>query len=316
MKDEIKNFLFEEKYRPKTVAECILPDRLKKVFQSYVDTKEIPNLLLFGPPGSGKTTVAIAMCEEIGLNYLFIPSSDERGIDTLRTKVKTYASTISLMGGKKVIIFDEADGITADAQNALRGVTQEFSDNCTFIFTCNTKAKLIDALHSRTASIDFFLKSDEKDKMTAAFYKRLVVILNTENIPFEEKALAKIVKQFFPDYRRTLVELQRYSSGGSIDAGTVAQLSDVRKFSELRGFLKDKDFTAMRNWVATNSDIDASRLYRKVYDSLYENLKSASIPQAVVTIAKYLHMSAFSADQEITVTACLTELMIDCEFQE
>jgi DNA polymerase III delta prime subunit len=311
MNDE---FLWVEKYRPRKVNECILPDRIKKSFQEYVDKGSIPNLMLTGSAGVGKTTVAIAMCEEIGLNYLFINSSEERGIDMLRTRIKGYASTISLTGGRKVIILDEADYLTPEAQAGLRGAIEEFSDNCSFIFTCNFKARLIEALHSRCSVIDFTLKSDEKPDMAIMLTKRLENILSKEGVSYDKKVLVQIVGKFFPDYRRTLNELQRYSSGGSIDAGTLAQVSDVRKIADLVGFLKNQNFAEMRKWVVANSDIDPARIYRKIYDSLYEYFKPQSIPQAVVIIAKYQYQSAFVADQEINLVACLTEIMVDCEY--
>lgn len=307
-------FLWCERWRPKTVSDCILPDRIKSAFQEYVNTKSIPNLMLTGTAGVGKTTIASAMCEEIGLNYLFINSSEERGIDMLRTKIKGYASTISLTGGRKVIILDEADYLTPEAQAGLRGAIEEFSANCTFIFTCNFKARLIDALHSRCSVIDFTLKAEEKPRMASQFFKRLEVILKTEGITYDTKVLIKIVEKHFPDYRRTLNELQRYSSSGAIDAGVVSQVLDVRKLSDLSGHLKSGDFSAMRKWVVSNTDIDPARVYRKVYDSLYDFLKPESIPQAVVIIARYQYQSAFVADQEINLVACLTELMVDCEY--
>ena len=307
-------YLWVEKFRPKTVSDCILPDRIKKVFQNYVDTANIPNLMLTGSAGVGKTTVAMAMCEEIGLNYMFINSSEERGIDMLRTKIRGYASTISLTGGRTVIILDEADYLTPDAQAALRGAVEEYSENCSFIFTCNFKSRLLDALHSRCSVIDFSLKADEKPRMAAQLFQRLSTILINQKVEYDKQVLIKIVEKFFPDYRRTLNELQRYSSGGSIDAGTLAQISDVRKIADLVGYLKEGNFAEMRKWVVTNSDIEPSRIYRKVYDSLYEYFKPASIPQAVVILARYQYQSAFVADQEINLVACLTEIMVDCEY--
>ncbi len=309
-----ESFLWVEKYRPSTVSECILPDRLKKIFQDYVNTKEIPNLMLTGSAGVGKTTVAKAMCAEIGVNHLFINSSEERGIDMLRTKIRTYASTMSLTGGKKVIILDEADYLTPEAQAALRGAIEEFANNCTFIFTCNFKSRLIEALHSRCSVVDFSLKREEKQEMAAQLFKRMQSILNEESVKYEKEVLVKIIGKYFPDYRRTLNELQRYSASGNLDAGIVAQLSDVRKIGDLVKHLKDKNFGEMRKWVVVNSDIDASSIFRKIYDSLFESFKSESIPQAVVTIAKYQYQSAFVADQEINLVACLTELMVECEF--
>lgn len=309
-----ESFLWVEIYRPKTIEDCILPDRLKKPFQEYVNSKEIPNLMLTGSAGVGKTTVARAMCDEIGINHLYINASENRGIDVLRTTIRNYASTVSLTGGKKVIILDEADYLTGEAQAALRGAIEEFSKNCTFIFTCNFKSKLIDALHSRCSVIDFALKNDEKKEMAAQLFKRLQFILTKEGVTYDKAVVAKIIEKFFPDYRRTLNELQRYSSSGNLDAGIVAQLSDVRKISELVKHLKDKNFGEMRKWCVANSDIEPARIYRKVYDSLYQYFKPESIPQAVVTISKYQYQAAFVADQEINLVACLTELMVDCEY--
>jgi len=308
-----REFLLSEKYRPQKISDCILPERLKKVFQEYVNKKTIPNLMLTGTAGVGKTTAAIAMCEEIGLDYIFINSSEERGIDTLRTKIRGYASTVSFSGSQKVIILDEADYITPEAQAALRGAIEEFSSNCSFIFTCNFKSKLIDAIHSRCSVIDFTLNNDEKPKMAAQFYKRLCEILTKESITFDKTVVAKLVEKYFPDYRRTLNELQRYSSSGNIDLSVLNQVSNIKNMSDLMKYLKEKNFGEMRKWVVTNSDIDTTRIYRKIYDTLYDYMKPESIPQAVVIIAKYQYQSAFVPDQEINLVACLTELMVDCE---
>ena len=309
----MSEFLYVEKYRPHKIEDCILPDRLKKVFQEYVTEGNIPNLMLTGTAGCGKTTVAKAMCEEIGCNFLFINSSDERGIDVLRTKIKGYASTVSLTGGRKVIILDEADYLTPEAQAGLRGAIEEFSENCSFIFTCNFKARLIDALHSRCSVVDFALKGDEKAKMAAQMFKRLSVILTEEGITYDKDVLGKIVQRYFPDYRRTLNELQRYSTSGNIDAGVLSQVESVRKLDDLIKALKDKDFSVMRKWVVNNSDIDQSRIFRTIYDNLCVYLKPESVPAAVVTLAKYQYQSAFVADQELNLVACLTELMVECE---
>ena len=309
----MSEYLYVEKYRPHKIEDCILPDRLKKVFQEYVTEGNIPNLMLTGTAGCGKTTVAKAMCEEIGCNFLFINSSDERGIDVLRTKIKGYASTVSLTGGRKVIILDEADYLTPEAQAGLRGAIEEFSENCSFIFTCNFKARLIDALHSRCSVIDFALKGDEKAKMAAQMFKRLSNILTEESITYDKDVLGKIVQRYFPDYRRTLNELQRYSTSGNIDAGVLSQVESVRKLDDLIKALKDKDFSTMRKWVVNNSDIDQSRIFRSIYDNLCVYLKPESVPMAVVTLAKYQYQAAFVADQELNLVACLTELMVECE---
>lgn len=310
-----EEYLFVEKYRPRKVADCILPERLKNTFESYVKSGNIPNLMLTGTAGVGKTTIALAMCNELGINPLFINSSDERGIDTLRVKIKSYASTVSISGGRKVIILDEADYITPEAQAALRGAIEEFSTNCSFILTCNFKSRLIDALHSRCSVIDFTLRPEEKPKMALAFLKRLMTILATENITYDKAVLVKIIEKFFPDYRRTLNEIQRYASGGNIDAGVLAQISNVRNLDELIRSIKEKDFTSMRKWVVVNSDIDSSRVFRKIYDGLTEYVKPDSIPMAVVILGKYQYQAAFVADQEINMVACLTEIMVDCEMK-
>ena len=311
----MNEFLFTEKFRPKTISDCVLPDRLKKVFQEYVTKGEIPNLLLSGTAGVGKTTVAKALCDEIGLNYLFINSSEDRGIDMLRTKIMGYASTVSLTGGRKVVILDEADGLTPEAQDALRGAIEAFSSNCTFILTCNFKAKLKDAIHSRCSVIDFTLRKEEKPVMAGMFFRRLKDILDQEGITYDKNALAKIVEKFFPDYRRTLNELQRFAGSGAIDAGVVAQISDLKTIADLVGYLKDKNFGEMRKWVTFNGDVDPSRIFRKIYDGMYDYLQPQSIPQCVVILAKYQYQAAFVSDAEINMVACLTEIMCDCEFK-
>lgn len=310
-----EEFLWVEKYRPKAIKDTILPARMKKIFQKYVDDKEIPNLLLTGTAGVGKTTVAMALCDEIGLSYMFINSSKERGIDTLRTKITNYASTMSFKGGRKVIILDEADYLTPEAQAALRGTIEEFSENCSFIFTCNFKSRLIDAIHSRCATVDFTLKSEEKPKMAQLFFTRLEGILAAEKVTYDKQVLVKIVQTYFPDYRRTLGELQNLARLGDIDAGTLSAIADVRKLSELIKHLKAKDFSEMRKWVVQNSDVDAPTLFRKIYDAMFTTLKPISIPQAVVTLARYQYQDAFAADKEINMVACLTEIMVDCEFE-
>jgi len=287
MKLTNESFLWVEKYRPTSVSDCILPDRLKKPFQEYVDRKEIPNLMLTGSAGVGKTTIAKAMCDEIGINHLYINASENRGIDMLRTTIRNYASTVSLTGGTKVIILDEADYLTPEAQAAMRGAIEEFAANCTFIFTCNFKARLIDALHSRCSVIDFALKADEKPKMAMQLMKRMENILTEESVKYDKAVLAKIIEKYFPDYRRTLNELQRFSSSGNLDAGIVSQLSDVRKIVDLVNSLKEKNFGEMRKWCVANSDIEPARIYRKIYDGLYEYMKPHSIPQAVVTAASF-----------------------------
>jgi DNA polymerase III delta prime subunit len=310
----MEEFLFVEKYRPKKVSDCILPKRLKQPFEAFVRAGEIPNMLLHGPPGMGKTTIAKAMCLELGINHLYINASRERGVDTVKHKIVSYASTVSMTGGRKVIILDEADNLTSDAQLALRASIEEFTGNCTFVLTCNFKAKLIEALYSRCPSYDFTLKSDEKPAMASQFFKRVSEILTLENITFTKDVVIEIIKKFFPDYRQILGELQKYGKMGAIDAGTLAEIASVQKLDDLIKALKNKDFPAMRKWVVMNSDIDAPHVFRKVYDSLSETMTPESVPQAIVILAKYQYQAAFVSDPEINIVACFTEFMCDCEF--
>jgi DNA polymerase III delta prime subunit len=310
----LEKLLWVEAYRPQTISDCILPERLKKPFQEYVNQKNIPNLILSGGAGVGKTTVAKALCEEVGCDYMIINGSDESGIDVFRNKIKTYASSMSFSGGRKVIIIDEADYLNPNStQPALRNAIEEFSDNCSFIFTCNFKQRIIDPLHSRCAVIDFALKGNEKTQMAGQFFKRLQSILKNENVEYDDKVLVELVKKHFPDFRRTINELQRYSKFGKIDSGVLAQIVDV-SISDIVEYIKDKDFGAIRKWVASN-DIDSAVFFRKLYDNLYEVLKPQSIPQAVIILADYQYKQAFVADQEINTVACLTELMVGCEFK-
>ena len=311
----MEHLLWTEKYRPKSIDDCILPERLKKPFQEYVNQSNIPNLLLSGGAGVGKTTVAKAMCEEIGCDVMVINGSDEgRLIDTFRTKIKNFASSMSLAGGRKVVIIDEADYCNAESvQPALRNFIEEFAGNCSFIFTCNYKNKLIEPLHSRCAVIDFALKNGEKAQMASAFMKRIQSVLQSENVEYDDKVVAELIKKHFPDFRRVINELQRYSQLGKIDIGILSQISDVT-INDIIKYIKEKDFGAIRKWVASN-DIDATAFYRKLYDNLYEVLKPQSIPQAVLILADYQYKGAFVADQEINTVACLTELMVGCEFK-
>ena len=306
--------LWVEKYRPHTIADCILPEEYKSTFQSYVDRKEIPHLLLCGGPGVGKTTVAKALCDEIGCDYLMINGSDESGIDTFRVKIKNYASAVSLNGGKKVIIIDEADYLNPNStQPAMRAAMEEFAHNCTFIMTCNYKNRIIEPLHSRCAVIEFKLRKEDKPKMAAGFMKRAAEILAAEKIPFDKAVLVEVVKKHFPDYRRVLNELQRYSVSGKIDAGILSSIADV-SLNELVKSLKDQNFSAMRKWVADFGGDDPARIYRKIYDSLYDIMDKSTIPNAVLILAKYQYQAAFVADQELNLTACLTEMMVECKF--
>jgi DNA polymerase III delta prime subunit len=309
----MEHLLWTEKYRPQSIEDCILPERLKKPFQEYVNQNNIPNLILSGGPGVGKTTVAKAMCNEIGCDFMVINGSDESGIDTFRTKIKNYASSMSLAGGRKVIIIDEADYLNPNStQPALRNAIEEFAGNCSFIFTCNYKNRIIEPLHSRCAVIDFALKNGEKAKMASAFFKRIQSVLQSESVEFDDAVIAELVKKHFPDFRRVLNELQRYSQFGKIDTGVLSQIADV-SIAEIVKSIKEKDFAAIRKWVASN-EIDSGALFRKLYDGLYDFLKPSSVPQAVVILADYQYKAAFVADQEINTVACLTDLMVNCEF--
>jgi len=310
-------FLWVEKYRPKTIEDCILPTSIKKTFQDFLDKGEVPNLLLAGPAGCGKTTVAKALCNELGVDVYVINGSDEgRFLDTVRNTAKNFASTVSLSSDAKhkVIIIDEADNTTNDVQLLLRAFTEEFSGNCRFIFTCNFKNKIIEPLHSRCACIDFSSNSKDKPQLAAQFFKRLQEILDAESIEYDNKVLVELINKHFPDWRRVLNECQRYSSSGKIDPGILATFSDV-KVNDLIKHLKEKNFKEVRKWVVNNLDNDASIILRRIYDSLYESLVSGSIPAAVLIIAKYQYQVAFVADQEINMLACLTELMVECEFK-
>ena len=311
------DFVWVEKYRPKTIGEGILPDNIKKTFQDFLDKGEVPNLLLSGPPGCGKTTVAKALCQELGADYYVINGSDEgRFLDTVRNNAKNFASTVSLSSSArhKVVIIDEADNTTPDVQLALRAFTEEFVGNCRFIFTCNYKNKIIQPLHSRCAVIEFSIKGKERQGVAAHFFKRVQEILNLEKIEYEDKVIAELINKHFPDWRRVLNELQRYSVSGKIDSGILASFSNV-KTTELFKFLKEKDFPATRKWVVDNLDNDPTVLLRSIYDALYTHLAGPGIAAAVLVIAKYQYQSSFVADQEINMLACLTEIMVECEFK-
>jgi len=309
-------FLFVEKYRPQVIEDCILPDDTKKTFKEFVAKGEIPNLLLAGPPGVGKTTIAKALCNELGADCYVINGSDEgRFLDTVRNQAKNFASTVSLTGSSKhkVIIIDEADNTGNDVQLLLRANIEAFYNNCRFIFTCNYKNKIIEPLHSRCAVIDFTIKGKEKATLAGSFFKRLQDILDAESIEYDQKVVAELVSKHFPDFRRVLNECQRYSTGGKIDSGILASFSDV-SVNDLIKYLKDKNFAEVRKWVVSNLDNDSSVILRRVYDALYSNLVPSTIPAAVLIIAKYQYQIAFVADQEINLLAALTEIMCECEF--
>ena len=310
----MEHLLWVEKYRPQKVEDCILPDSIKSTFMDYVARKEIPNLLLSGTAGVGKTTIAKALCQEVGCDWLLINGSDESGIDVLRTKIKNYASSVSLMGGRKVVIIDEADYLNPNStQPALRGAIEEFSSNCSFIFTCNFKNRIIDPIHSRCSVIDFKINGN-KAKMAASFMKRVEWILDQEKVTYDKDVVAAVIMKHFPDNRRVLNELQRYSVSGSIDKGILSNIADV-ELGSLITALKSKDFASTRKWVTSNLDNDPVKIYRKLYDGLYELLKPNSVPQLVLILAKYQYQAAFVADHEINMVACLTEIMVDCEFK-
>jgi len=314
----MSEFLWVEKYRPKKIQDCILTEDLKKTFSEFVKQKEIPNLLLCGTAGTGKTTVARALCEELGVDYIIINGSDEgRQIDTLRHKIKNFASTVSLTedANHKVVIVDEADYMNAESvQPALRNFIETFYKNCRFIFTCNYKMKIIPALHSRCTVIDFAIKNGQKVKTANAFMTRLGDILTEEKIKFDKKVLAELIQKHYPDFRRTINELQRYSVRGEIDSGVLFSMSEANN-KELMAILKEKRFNDMRKWVINNLDKEPSSLFSSVYNSLYEALESKSVPQAVLIIAGYQYKAAFVADHEINMVACLTEIMANCNFK-
>ena len=317
MNTDRTDFIWTERYRPKTIEDCILPESTKKTFQDFLNTGEIPNMLLAGPPGIGKTTVAKALCNELGADFYVINGSDEgRFLDTVRNNAKNFASTVSLSSTAKhkVVIIDEADNTGNDVQLLLRAFIEEFAGNCRFIFTCNYKNKILEPLHSRCAVIEFGIKGKDKAKLAGTFFRRLQQILDTEGVEYDEKVLAEIINKHFPDWRRVLNECQRYSVSGKIDSGILASFSDV-SVNELIKSLKDKNFTEVRKWVVGNLDNDASHLLRRVYDSAYDCLTPATIPAAVLIIAKYQYQCAFVADQEINLLAALTEIMCECEFK-
>jgi len=311
------DFLWVEKYRPKTIEECILPEDTKKTFKDFLNKGEVPNLLLTGPAGCGKTTVAKALCNELGVDFYVINGSDEgRFLDTVRNNAKNFASTVSLTATAKhkVIIIDEADNTTNDVQLLLRAFTEEFSGNCRFIFTCNYKNKIIQPLHSRCACVDFSITTKQRPQLAAGFFKRLQQILELEQIKYDPKVIAELINKHFPDWRRVLNECQRHSVGGEIDAGILASFAEV-KTDELIRNLKEKNFPEVRKWVVSNLDNDSGVLLRRVYDACYETLDGPSIAAAVLIVAKYQYQASFVADQEINLLAALTEIMVECKFK-
>ena len=311
----MNEILWVEKYRPTTIDDAILPSELKTTFSKFVTNGECPNLLLSGSAGCGKTTVAKAMLEQLGCTYMMINGSEESGIDVLRNKIKNFASTVSLEGGRKYVILDEADYLNPQStQPALRGFIEEFSKNCGFILTCNFRNRIIEPLHSRCSTVEFRIPAGEKPQLAMDFMNRCEVILNNEQIHYNKKVVASLIQKFFPDWRRVLNELQRYSASGEIDAGILVNLSED-SVKELLSFLKNKEFTNVRRWIVNNLDNDPSRIYRRIYDSLYDNLDGRTIPNAVLVLADYSYKSAFVADQEINLLACMTELMQNCNFK-
>ena len=314
----MKNFLWVEKYRPKKISDCILSEDIKNTFAQFLKQKEIPNLLLAGTAGTGKTTVARALCEELGADYIIINGSDEgRQIDTLRNKIKNFASTVSLTehSNHKVVIIDEADYMNAESvQPALRNFIETFYKNCRFIFTCNYKNKILPALHSRCTVIDFAIKNGQRVKTAQALLQRLGKVLDEEGIEYDTKVLAELIQKYYPDFRRTINELQRYSVRGKVDSGILFSLSEANT-KELVKILKEKRFNDMRKWVINNLDKEPSSLFTSVYELMYKALESSSIPQSILIIAGYQYKSAFVADQEINMVACLTEIMANCKFK-
>lgn len=309
------DFLWVESYRPKTVSDTILPPNLKETFQQFVEQQNIPNLILSGSAGVGKTTIARAMLEELECDYIVINGSMNGNIDTLRNDIQQFASSVSLQGGRKYVILDEADYLNPNStQPALRNFMEEYSKNCGFILTCNFKNRIIAPLHSRCSVIDFKLTKEDKMDLAAQMFKRACMILTTENVEFDKRVVAEVVRKYFPDNRRILNELQRYSASGKIDSGILSDVQDV-SLSKLVKALKDKNYTEVRRWVAENTDADHVEIFHKLYDKCVDFIASASVPQLVLILADYQYKAAFVADHEINMTACLTEILANCEFK-
>ena len=309
-----ESFLWVEKYRPKTIEECVLPDRIKTLFKQISLEGRIPNMILSGGPGMGKTTVAKALCNEVGCDFLMINGSEESGIDVLRTKIRGYASTVSFDGGRKVVILDEADYLNPQStQPALRSFIEEFEKHCSFIMTCNYINRIIEPLHSRCQTIDFKINKEEKLNVGSNFGKRLYTILDQEKVDYDKKVVAEVLMKHFPDYRRVLNELQKYSKYGNIDSGILSQVSEL-DLPELMKYMKDKKFNEVRKWVVNNLDNDPQKVYRKIYDIAEKYVQASSIPQLVLILADSQYKSAFAADHELNLVACLVEVMVECQF--
>ena len=313
----MKKFLWVEQYRPQKIDDCILPANIKKAFEGFVEKGEIPNLLLTGTAGVGKTTIAKAVCDEIGASYIVINGSDEgRFLDTVRNRVRQFATTVSLTSGAphKVVIIDEADNTTADVQLSLRTAVEEFHNNCRFIFTCNFQNKIIEPLHSRCTVVDFRIQKEQQQQLQGQFFLRLKTILDDNKVEYQDKVIVKLIQRYYPDWRRLINEAQRHAATGKIDTDILCDIADVN-LSQLINSLKNKEFSTVRKWVVDNIDNDPNIIMRKIYDALYENIKPKYIPEVVLILAKYQYQIAFVADQEINLLACLTEVMMSCEFR-
>src|SRR6056300_2035775 len=308
-------FLWVEKYRPRTIEQCILPKSLKETFKSQIQNKELPNMMFTGTAGTGKTTVARSLCQELGLDYILINGSEESGIDTLRNKIKHFASTVSLTGSVKVVILDEADYLNPQStQPALRGFIEEFSNNCRFIMTCNFKNRIIEPLHSRCSVVEFNVKKNDLAELCSSFMARVTTILNTEQCGYDEPVIAELIMKHMPDWRRVLNELQRYSLSGNIDSGILVNIQEV-SLNNLMAAMKDKNFKQMRQWVTDNIDVEPAALFRKIYDNMYEHVDPQSIPQLVLILADYQYKNSFVADHELNMVACCTEIMAGVKFK-
>jgi len=313
----MKKFLWVEQYRPQKIDDCILPANIKKAFKGFVEKGEIPNLLLTGTAGVGKTTIAKAVCDEIGASYIVINGSDEgRFLDTVRNRVRQFATTVSLTSGAphKVVIIDEADNTTPDVQLSLRTAVEEFHNNCRFIFTCNFQNKIIEPLHSRCTVVDFRIQKEQQQQLQGQFFLRLKTILDENKVEYQDKVIVKLIQRYYPDWRRLINEAQRHAATGKIDTDILCDIADVN-LSQLMNSLKNKEFSTVRKWVVDNIDNDPNIIMRKIYDALYENIKPKYIPEVVLILAKYQYQIAFVADQEINLLACLTEVMMSCEFR-